>query len=51
MLKRLEYQNDSIFNIDELFPTRADIDGGLNLTDREDIHKGRMAALGRKQLI
>jgi hypothetical protein len=48
MLKRLKYQDGSIFNIDELFPIEADINGGLNLTDRENIHRGRVAALERK---
>jgi hypothetical protein len=51
MLKRLKCQDSSIFNIDKLFPTKADIDGGLNLTNREDIYGGKVAALGRKQLI
>jgi hypothetical protein len=51
MLKRLKYQNSSIFNIDKLFLTKADINGGLNLTDREDIYRKRITALERKQLI
>jgi hypothetical protein len=51
MLKRLEYQNNSIFNTDELFPTEANINGGLNFTDREDIYRRRVTALERKQLI
>jgi hypothetical protein len=51
MLKRLKYQDGSIFNTGELFPTKANINGGLNLTDREDIHGERVAALKRKQLV
>jgi hypothetical protein len=48
MLKRLEYQDSSIFNIDKLFPTETDINGSLNLTNREDIYRERVAALRKK---
>jgi hypothetical protein len=51
MLKQLEYQNNSIFNIDKLFSTEVNINGGLNLTDREDIYRERVIALERKQLV